>query len=142
MWEVVNLCELNRGWFEAKLGKKIDEKALFLAALFHDIGKVFDYKWNLDSDTPDMWISTPHKRNIYHISRSGLIWHDAVKETKKFEDIHDEVYHAILAHHGLRDWGSPVMPNTPIAWLLHLCDNMSARMYEAGSFDALNYTKP
>lgn len=139
-WEVVNLCEVNRAFYETRMEKQIDEKALFLAALFHDVGKTFDYEWDHGPD-PSIWKSTPHRRNIHHISRSGLIWHDAVKSTGFFKEVHDEVYHAILSHHGLREWGSPVMPNTPIAWLLHLCDNMSARMDETGKFDALNYVK-
>ena len=32
------------------------------------------------------------------------------------------------AHHGIRAWGSPVSPNTQLAWLLHLSDNLSARL--------------
>jgi len=43
-------------------------------------------------------------------------------------EMHDEVLHAILAHHNLREWGSPISPATRTAWLLHLCDSISARM--------------
>jgi 23S rRNA maturation-related 3'-5' exoribonuclease YhaM len=40
----------------------------------------------------------------------------------------DEVTHAILSHHGQREWGSPVRPATKLAWILHTCDMMSARV--------------
>ena len=51
-----------------------------------------------------------------------------------FTDEHDEVLHAILSHHGRREYGSPVSPSTRIAWLLHLCDSISARMFDCNIF--------
>jgi 3'-5' exoribonuclease len=120
-WEVVNLCLVNTIVFPTH---EINKQVLFFAALFHDIGKTFDYTYNLSEDK---WESTPHKYRIHHISRSGLIWMENVKGTV-FEPIRDQVYHAILAHHGRKEWGSPVEPRSREAWLLHLCDGISARM--------------
>lgn len=132
-WEVVNLCLLNRAFYSDQLGFEISETQLFLAALFHDIGKTFDY-YKEKYAIGYVWESAPHKRNIYHIQRSGLIWSKAVDQTGLFHDIHDDVYHAILAHHGQATWGSPVSPNSAVAWMLHLCDCMSARMDDLGKF--------
>jgi len=130
--EVVELCLLNNKFFD-KIGKGVNEQSLFLAALFHDSGKMWDYT-PLDADYKD-WQGNEHKRQIHHISRSGLLWHDAVHKAGMFLSEHDTVLHAILAHHGLREWGSPVAPATRLAWLLHLCDGMSARIDDCDSLD-------
>lgn len=121
--EVVELCLQNNRYFKAK-GKAVDDGKLFLAALFHDFGKIFDYQPNEDFSE---WRKTLHKENVHHISKSGIMWSKACVACD-YVDEDDEVLHAILSHHGLREWGSPVAPNTRMAWILHLSDSISARV--------------
>lgn len=122
--EVVRLSQENG----AKFG--IDKSDMFLAALFHDVGKMYDY-----AKVDGVWGATPHKRNIHHISKSAILFNQCAWRLS--EDKRDEITHAILAHHGLREYGSPVAPNSRLAWMLHLCDNMSARMFDVGKWDFL-----
>lgn len=115
---------------------KIDPREYFMAALFHDSGKMYDYqpKDKLFIE----WESTPHKRLIYHLPRSCIIWHDIIGKFSELSDMyHDTVLHAILAHHGAREFGSPVAPRTRTAWLLHLCDSLSARMDDCDTLDVV-----
>lgn len=137
--EVVQLCLLNNDMLSSSIENRIiDEKKLFLAALFHDVGKCWDYE-PTNADYSE-WKGTSHKRRIHHISRSGFVWNEAAQMTKdKYDwltqEVIDDVFHAILSHHGLREYGSPVMPNTKLAWMLHLCDGISARMNDAEKWD-------
>jgi len=110
--------------------REIPDNQIFLAGLFHDIGKVWDYKPTNSEFTE--WTGTNHKRTIHHISRSALVWSKSVDETGLFQKEHDDILHAILSHHGCREWGSPVSPATGLAWLLHLSDNLSARIEDSG----------
>lgn len=135
LYEVVELCFLNRSLF---LDYQIDENELFMAALFHDAGKLYDYE-PMDF-THEKWTSTNHKRYIHHISRSATMWTQAVcalNNPEFYDKYHEKVLHAILAHHGSRDKGSPVAPKSRVAWLVHLCDGISARMYDAESWDII-----
>ena len=137
--EVVKLCLENNKLFD----NQINQTILFLAALFHDVGKMWDYEPVRSSLTDNCvefneyldWKGTSHKRHIHHISRSALVWQSAAKEKYMSDGQIDEVLHAILAHHGQREWGSPVSPNTKLAWMLHLCDGISARMDDAERWD-------
>jgi 23S rRNA maturation-related 3'-5' exoribonuclease YhaM len=141
--EVIDLC------FNAKETlnlKEIDDIELFLSALYHDVGKLRDYTPNTQTnglivDTkggvslPPGFVASPHKRLIHHISRSAIIWSNAVLNTTLYNKYHDVVLHNILSHHGHREWGSPVAPKTQAAWLLHLCDGISARMNDCDRLD-------
>lgn len=132
-FEVVQLCFSNK----ETLNIDVDDKELFFAALFHDVGKLYDYLPVEGSDFKE-WVGAPHKRLIHHISRSALIWSHAVEENKELkEKYHDSVLHAILSHHGCRAWGSPVSPKTKLAYLLHLCDAISARINDCDRVDLI-----
>ena len=119
-----------------------DPIEFYLAALFHDTGKMYDYKLVHDTSkvfpVSDSWEPTEHRRLIYHIPRSLLIFHDIAKESNISEDLHDRVSHAILSHHGSREHGSAVAPKSRVAWLLYLCDSLSARMDDCERLDVLN----
>lgn len=138
-YETVMLCFNNAKFFPEH---EIDPKELFLSALFHDAGKLYDYepckRRNTFINPYEEWVSTNHKRYIHHISRSALMWSEASRRNNLiFTEYHDKVLHAILAHHTSREAGSPVAPKSRVAWLVTLCDNMSARMYDAESWDII-----
>jgi 23S rRNA maturation-related 3'-5' exoribonuclease YhaM len=95
-----------------------------------------EYKWNVER------VADLHKARalvgrivfqntaqvIHHISRSGLVWCQAAQNAGWNQPDIDEVWHCILSHHGMKEWGSPVAPQTRMAWLLHLADGLSARL--------------
>lgn len=148
--EVVRLClTINLGdWTVNGPVPIVSCKQLFLAAFFHDVGKMWDYqRVSSGGNSPDdpivtSWTGTTHRRNIHHISRSALTWQKAVDKADAYpnktlysQEFVDEVLHAILSHHGMREWGSPVTPNSKLAWILHLCDGLSARLDDCLKFD-------
>ena len=127
--EVVMLCKQNNEFFHT-IGKGVDPRLLFLAALFHDVGKLTDYEIVLN---PVGFRSTTDKFKVYHVTRSAIEWTKAVAWLREIphtftQEDEDQVLHAILAHHGRLEWKSPVTPKDRTAWLLHLCDAMSARI--------------
>ncbi|WP_134439478.1 HD domain-containing protein [Methylacidiphilum caldifontis] len=48
--------------------------------------------------------------------------------TPPAEEIRIHLLHLIIAHHGLREYGSPTTPRTPEAWIVHILDNLDAKL--------------
>ena len=99
-----------------------DHFIVCVAILFHDYGKLFEYSVTDDSIeiTPQMtlqghpFLSAEYFRIILQTLGINLS-----------EDLITHIQHCILAHHGFREWGSPVVPSTPEAFLVHHIDMLS-----------------
>lgn len=87
------------------------------AALLHDYGKIYEYEFLPDGGI----MRTRLGREVGHVVWS---WRWFVEHCApcKFKE---RVGHAMLAHHGRREWGSPVEPQTPEAFILHSADMLS-----------------
>jgi 23S rRNA maturation-related 3'-5' exoribonuclease YhaM len=66
-----------------------------------------------------------------------MMVYDRFDFTKYINIDPSNITHNILSHHGMREWGSPVAPATKEAWILHLCDNMSARLDDCNKHDKI-----
>jgi len=122
-------------------GKEVNWKELLISISWHDYGKIWDYQ----KDDNGVWGKHDnHARTIHHISRSAIEWEKFIN-IKCFDKSLDtginvlNVTHNILSHHGMREWGSPVAPATREAWILHLADNLSARLDDCDKHDILNH---
>lgn len=90
-----------------------------LAILFHDYGKVYEYNRQGESQR-DMYLLghiylSAHKLNNI-LDAQGI----DPEETKR-------IVHCVLAHHGQREYGSPVLPCTQEASIVTYLDNISAK---------------
>lgn len=128
-WEVVKLA-LDNARFSESIGQAVNQEVLFLACVYHDVGKIWDYR-----RTDWGWERAPHARLIHHISRSCMIWAETIAQFPQYHRFKDAVAHCIISHHGLREWGSPVAPSSREAWILHLSDALSARMNDCERLD-------
>jgi len=137
--EVVSLCVGLSG--RLGLEQPLDDTVLFLSSLFHDVGKMWDYRPDtmtacmLKQSPYETWLSTPHKRDIHHISRSAIHWAKSAAQCGLDDQLTDKVLHCILSHHGTREWGSPVAPHSREAHVLHHMDAISARLNDASTND-------
>lgn len=99
---------------------RIKVERCILAILFHDYGKVYEY--NRQGDTqPDMYLLG----HIYigaHKLQNVLEQHGVEAEEVK------RIVHCILAHHGQREYGSPVLPCIQEAAIVTYLDNISAKV--------------
>jgi 3'-5' exoribonuclease len=113
----------------------IDRDVAITGALLHDIGKLDAYTTDpLAIDLTDLGKLHGEIPLGYFRIRS---------EIEHIPDFSDElaaaVLHIILSHHGLLEHGSPVVPCTREATLVHMIDNLGGKL---GSFDRLEKALP
>jgi 3'-5' exoribonuclease len=93
-------------------------------ALLHDIGKVDSY-----SADP----MAPGFTDVGRLHGEIVIGHDIVRgltdEIAGFPpEMSVQLRHIVVSHHGEREKGSPVVPATREAVIVHYCDDMTARL--------------
>jgi len=104
-----------------------DLSVLVPAVIFHDQGKLWDYQ--VDEEFP-MGRYTDHVKQMGHLCRSFSEWMRTVMAHDVPEEYGNKVGHVILAHHGRKDWGSPVEAASSEAFIIHFADMLSARATE------------
>ncbi len=101
----------------------IDTDLLMTGIFLHDIGKVKEITSELEASYSD------EGNLIGHIVLGRDIAVEAANKIKDFpSDLLKKVEHLILSHQGQYDWQSPKKPKFREALLLHLIDNMDAKM--------------
>ena len=108
----------------------IDRDVAVVGALLHDIGKIEAYEQSggaIDlSDAGKLQGEIP--LGYYRVRR-------AIEEIEGFPpETAQAVLHIVLSHHGKLEHGSPVVPCTREATLVHMIDNLGGAL---GSFDRL-----
>jgi 3'-5' exoribonuclease len=108
----------------------VDRDVAVTGALLHDIGKLEAYTTdpaNIEL-TDDGRLQGEIALGYYRVRRE-------IEEIPGFPPLlAKELLHIILAHHGTHEHGSPVLPATREATLVHMIDNLGGRL---GSFDRL-----
>jgi len=113
----------------------IDRDVAVTGALLHDIGKCVAY-----NDDPLAIDLTDAGRLQGEIPLGYYTVRRAIEDLPGFEPgLAQCVLHIILSHHGSLEHGSPVVPATREAVLVHMIDNLGGRL---GSFDRLERQLP
>jgi 3'-5' exoribonuclease len=116
---------------------KIDRDVAVTGALLHDLGKLEAYAEEGGRNHIDL---TDTGRLHGEIALGYYRVRREIEEIEGFpEQLAWAVLHIILSHHGSLEHGSPVVPCTREATLVHQIDNLGGRL---GSFDRLEKELP
>lgn len=150
--EVVGLADVLSEYFNNKYGEGFINRPLLLcAAILHDIGKTYELDVNTLSGKTEY---NTHSTLTSHImdaltlvdiqayelgfgkakvlddfgNDTGELKPDySVEEEKEAIEL---LKHCLAAHHGKLEYGSPITASIPEAYLLNMCDLLSADMYK------------
>jgi 3'-5' exoribonuclease len=103
---------------------RLNRDLVLVGAFLHDIGKVEELSWERG------FSYTTRGQLLGHIAIGTLLiedWSRAVVDFPK--DLKDELIHLVLAHHGIKEHGSPVIPCTPEALVVHFLDNLDGKLW-------------
>ncbi len=107
----------------------IDRDLLLSGVLLHDMGKTTEYAID------DEFGFTEDGRLVGHIVLSIVTVEKAAEALNFPEDKLRQLTHLLASHHGTYEWGSPVIPKTVEAVLLHQIDLLDSRVQ--GFYDHL-----
>lgn len=107
---------------------EVDRDLVLLGILFHDLGKLDELGAMPENDYTIQGQLVGHivlGQNMLRTCCEAL--RDGGGEVVP-ERLRLHLEHLILSHHGRREYGSPVDPATPEAWVLHLIDLLDSKM--------------
>ncbi len=107
-----------------RLNPPLNRGVVIAATILHDIGKLRELEYHP--------VEAKYTKEGYLIGHI-LMGRDMIREAAaRIEGFPDETLilleHAVLAHHGRREFGSPVLPQTMEALLVSFIDELDAKM--------------
>lgn len=112
----------------------LDRDILLVAAAFHDLGKAYEISHGISREYTD-----PGKL-LGHIYLGLEVLAPFLNKSDLDEGLILHFKHLILSHHGQYEYGSPKLPMTHEAMVLHMADNLDAKMNTMDQ--ALGQTEP
>ena len=101
----------------------VDRDLLISGALLHDIGKIREYR----VAPTGIEVTTEGELKGHIIIGIEIVRRFADKLKIKTEKV-IELEHIIASHHGEMEHGSPVLPKTPEAMIVHFIENMDSKI--------------
>ncbi|MBN1276974.1 MAG: HD domain-containing protein [Deltaproteobacteria bacterium] len=102
---------------------ELDGDLLITGAFLHDIGKINEFSYGRTIDYSD------EGRLLGHLVLGVSMLEEKLKGLKNFpQETALYLKHMILSHHGEYDFGSPKRPKFLEAFVLHLIDDLDAKM--------------
>ncbi|MCL2197913.1 MAG: HD domain-containing protein [Defluviitaleaceae bacterium] len=103
--------------------KYVDMDLLLAGALLHDIGKIHELSALPQNEYTD------DGQMLGHIIIGLEIVGAEIAKIEKFpRETASLIKHCIIAHHGEYEFGSPKIPATPEAMIIHFADNIDAKL--------------
>jgi 3'-5' exoribonuclease len=107
---------------------QINRDLLLTGAVLHDIGKLEELRWGLTFDY------TLEGQMLGHITLGIRMIEQKIETIPDFPlKLRLLVEHLVLSHHGRYEFGSPKLPMTAEAILLHYLDDLDAKMHTVES---------
>ena len=102
----------------------LDRDLVTAGALLHDIGKVQELAWDGGNTR-----YTDEGRLVGHLVLTAQAIHEKAAHIPGFPPLLEaHVTHGVLAHHGHLEYGSPKVPMTLEAYVVHAIDSLDSRI--------------
>jgi 3'-5' exoribonuclease len=120
-------------------GERVNRDLLFLGGFFHDIAKIWELTYERSTDY------TTEGKLVGHLVMGVELMDRKIRELEaqdgRIPGVFPEhkkllVKHLILAHHGKLEYGSPVVPQTLEALIVHYIDDLDSKVNQIGDFIA------
>ncbi|MBN1437678.1 MAG: HD domain-containing protein [Sedimentisphaerales bacterium] len=122
------LATMRMGVAVTQLYPKLDKDIILTALFLHDIGKTSELTYDIS------FRYTDQGRLIGHIVKGTMLIQEKIDQLNQQANqnfpaaLADMLEHIILSHHGIREYGCPVLPAIPEAFAVHHIDNLDSKI--------------
>jgi 3'-5' exoribonuclease len=110
---------------------ELDRDLLLCGAFLHDVGKIREYTYRTHIDYSD------EGRLLGHVVLGAVMLEERLAALKSFpRELAMRLKHLVISHHGEFEFGSPKRPKFLEAFVLHLLDDLDAKVNGLGRFMA------
>jgi 3'-5' exoribonuclease len=121
----------------APLYPQVNKDLVITGAFFHDVGKITELDTSAGFDYSD------NGRLLGHLILGHDMLRDYIAKIEGFPlDLKSQLLHIMLSHHGLLEFGSPQVPKTSEAVLVHFVDDLDGKMNAISSVLARDSVNP
>ncbi len=118
---IVHLCELARDVL--KHYPQVNSDLVFTGLMLHDIGKIYELSYERSFGYTD------EGQLVGHLIQGVEMIYEKIRGIPDFPDkLKTHVVHIVLAHHGRLEFGSPKLPMTLEAIMVHYLDDMDSKI--------------
>lgn len=101
----------------------LNRDLIITGGILHDLGKIYEFNYDRTIDYSD------EGRLIGHIVMGAEMVSAKIAALPSFPPhLAMELKHLILSHHGMLEYGSPKLPNTVEAMMVHMMDDLDAKV--------------
>ncbi len=128
---------MRAAWALCSVYPDLNRDLLTAGVLFHDCGKMWENNYPEDGFTQPYSLEGELMGHIpLGLELVSKLWAqmEAEPAAKHFlallpenAEVRMHLLHLIASHHGAYEWGSPTLPRTPEAYILHHVDNIDAK---------------
>jgi len=133
VWSLCTVAQPTIEHYQKNYNKKISRDKVLFGLMLHDAGKIIEYDYkSIAFKRTDIGIFTNHL-----VLGPAWVYEAANRfpeKDSKFKIERAHLMHILAAHHGRIDWGSPVVPASVEAILVHHLDNLDAKVLHALEF--------
>ena len=128
---VCRVLDLLAGHYRKYYGHSVSRDLLLIGGLFHDIGKIYELTFDRGTEYTKEGQLVGH-----HVIGCELVDRITAQIPDFPRDLKLEVKHLILAHHGKLEYGSPKVPHTVEALMVHYMDDLDSKINTILEFTA------
>lgn len=106
-----------------KLYEGLNADLVLLGLFFHDMGKTRELSYEHSFDYSD------EGRLVGHINIGAIMLNEKIAMIPDFPvELKNHLLHIILSHHGLQEYGSPLVPQSLEAMVVHYIDDLDSKI--------------
>ena len=105
----------------------LDADLVITGLFLHDMGKTTELNYDISFKYSDQG------RLLGHIVQGSLLLQQKIDQLNTTDQsfpvvLQNSLAHIIVSHHGIREFGCPVLPATPEAFAVHHLDNLDSKI--------------